>query len=132
MPKANELPNPTISNVETVLSPRMKRTARPTALRNVAVGVCMTQTSRNVDWMLAKTAAAMKKLAASIQIAFVAPIEAARTPAMTGPAISLHDERLASAPFAAGSRSGPTSAGTAPNAAASEKTYAVAASNATA
>ena len=49
--------------------------------------------------MLDKTAAAMKKLAASIQIAFVAPIEAASRPAITGPAISLHDDRLDSAPF---------------------------------
>ena len=81
--------------------------------------------------MLDKTAAAMKKLAASIQIAFVAPIEAASRPAITGPAISLHDDRLDSAPFAAGSRSGPTRAGTAPNTAASENTNAVAASNAT-
>ena len=82
--------------------------------------------------MLANTAAATKKLAASIQIALVAPIDAASTPAITGPAISLVEDRLASAPLAAGSRSGPTSAGTAPNTAASENTNAVAASNATA
>ena len=38
----------------------------------------------------------MKKLAESIQMALVAPMDAASTPAMTGPAMSLHDAHVLS------------------------------------
>ena len=63
--------------------------------------------------------------------ALAGPTVATSTPATTGPTISAPAETLDSMPLAAGRRPGPTSAGTAPNTAASENTNTVADSRAT-
>jgi hypothetical protein len=72
------------------------------------------------------SAAATRKLAESTVTALAAPIVAASAPPMTGPAMSAPEANADRKPLAAESRSGPTSAGTAPKTAASENTNAVA------
>ena len=71
-------------------------------------------------------AAATRKLAASTVTALAGPIVAASAPPRTGPAMSAPEASAERNPLAAESRSGPTSAGTAPKTAASENTKAVA------
>src|SRR4051812_4997635 len=102
----------------------MNRSAAATPSRTSRVGAL--DVVRNVEGMEARTAAATKKLAASIVTLVAGPTMATSPPAITGPTTSAPDETLDSRPLAAARRCGPTSAGTAPNTAASENTKAVA------
>ena len=85
MPNANELPNPETSSVATVRSPRMNCSARFSVARRRSATADGPPGSRNDDRMVDWTAAATKKLAASIQIALVAPTAATSTPGDHGP-----------------------------------------------